>query len=74
MYKSDFLEILWLLKREVIHDRRINRALELLQSRRLPDGTWKIERRQGKLIVPFSPQKYANVLVTGRGLEVLGVL
>lgn len=71
MYRSDFLEILWLLKRENVKDKRVCSAVKLLRSRMLPDGTWKIERKTAKLVVSFPAQKYANSFVTERAKDVM---
>ena len=40
MYKSDFLEILWLLKREKVHSEAMDKALRLLQSKQQPNGSF----------------------------------
>ena len=44
MYKSDFLEILWRLKRERAREEVLLPALELLRSKQLDDKTWPLER------------------------------
>ena len=71
MYKSDYLEILWLLKREDVSDKRMFRALKLLESRRLPDSTWKSERTVSKLVIPFGAARYANAFITERAKKIL---
>ena len=51
MYQADFLEILWLLKREAVKSGRINKVLDFLKSKMNSDSTWKIERQIKNLIV-----------------------
>ncbi len=58
MYKSDFLEILWLLSREGgVRSDKMDKALGLLNSKRKTDGTWELEKQVKDLIVPFSKKK-----------------
>lgn len=66
MYNSDFLEILWLLKREKVKSDLINEALNLLKSKMQSDNVWKIERKINNLIVPFGKQNYGNCFITDR--------
>jgi hypothetical protein len=69
-YKSDFLEILWLLRREGVQDRRMSRALELLRSRMKEDGTWELEKSQNT-IVATGQKGCANAFITERAKAVL---
>jgi len=69
-YKSDFLEILWLLAREEVHDKKMSRALELLRSKRKEDGSWELEKVVN-IIVPIGQKDRANVFITERATEVL---
>ena len=69
-YKSDFLEILWLLKREEIHDPRLQRALTLLRSKMKEDGTWELEK-SSSTIVSIGQKGNANPFITERANEVL---
>ena len=55
-YKSDFLEILWLLAREEVHDRRMSRALALLRSIVKDGGFWELDK-------PVNIAKSANAKV-----------
>lgn len=71
MYHGDFLEILWLLKREQVNSIYIKRALELLKSKMKPDSTWKIERQIKNLIVPIGKRYYGNEFITRRAKEVI---
>lgn len=71
MYKSDYLEILWLLKREGVEDKRINRAAGMLKSRMLPEGIWVPERNPGKLIIPFANKRDGSIFATKRANEVI---
>lgn len=69
MYQADFLEILWLLKRENVRSVLMNRALDLLQTKIKADGTWKIERQIKDLIIPF-PKEVASEFITARARQV----
>jgi len=71
MYKSDFLEILWLLKRERVRSKKLTKALHLLVSKRGEDTGWKIERKMKDLIIPIDRALYGNELVTDRAKEIL---
>jgi len=69
-YKSDFLEILWLLAREEVHDRKMSRALELLRSKMKDGGFWELEKSMNT-IVSIGQKDCANAFVTERATEVL---
>lgn len=69
-YKSDFLEILWLLAREEVHDRRMARSLELLRSRMKDGGFWELEKPTN-VIVSIGQRDCANVFITERAAGVL---
>ena len=69
-YKSDFLEILWLLTREGVHDRRMSRALDLLRSKMKPGGTWELEKSMNT-VVSMGQKGCANVFVSARAAAVL---
>jgi len=69
-YKSDFLEILWLLAREGVHDRRLSRALELLRSKMKEGGFWELEKPKNT-IVSTGQKDCANAFITERAAEVL---
>jgi hypothetical protein len=71
MYKSDFLEILWLLKREKVRSSKMDRALELLREKRLPDRSWKIEKPIKDLVVPLGNRNGGAVMITRRAQEVI---
>jgi hypothetical protein len=71
MYQADFLEILWLLKREQVKSIHIDKALNLLRSKMNPGSTWKIERQIKNLIIPVGNKNYGNELITRRAREVL---
>ena len=70
-WRTDFLELLWVLAREGIHDSRMERALDLLRSRRTVDGSWRLEHPMAGLIVPLKPKALADALITERALEVV---
>ncbi|MBN1482979.1 hypothetical protein EH223_13675 [candidate division KSB1 bacterium] len=69
-YKSDFLEILWLLKREKVHDRKMTRALDLLRSKKKDAGQWELEKSMN-IIVSIGQKDCTNVFITERATEVL---
>lgn len=69
-YKSDFLEILWLLAREEVNDNRMSRALTLLQSRMKDGGFWMLEKPLN-ILVPIGQKDRANAFITERAAGVL---
>lgn len=69
-YKSDVLEILWLLAREEVRDSRISRALALLRSRQQADGSWQLEKSLNT-IVSMGDKGSANPFISARVNEVL---
>jgi hypothetical protein len=69
-YKSDFLEILWLLARENVHDRRMSRHLELLRSKMKDGGFWELEKSMN-IIVSVGQKDCVNAFITERATEVL---
>lgn len=71
MYQCDFLEILWLLKREQVKSVHIQRALNLLKNKMGSDLTWKIERQVKDLIIPMGKKSYGNEFITNRARAVL---
>lgn len=71
MYQADFLEILWILKREKVHSAKMQRALDLLKHKEKPDNTWEIERQIQGMILPIGKKSFGNELVTRRASEVM---
>ncbi len=71
MYQGDYLEILWLLKREKVKSVHINKALNLLKSKMKANSTWKIERQIGNLIIPIGNNNDGNEFITKRAREVI---
>jgi hypothetical protein len=69
--KDDFLEVLWLLAREGISDKRVARAIELLRSKMKTDGYWELEHSVSNLIVSMGRKGCANAFITERAFEVL---
>ncbi|WP_158858886.1 hypothetical protein [Lunatibacter salilacus] len=72
-YKSDFLEILWILAREKITSMEITSALELLQSKRRSDGTWELEREMNNMVVSIGKINQPNQFITERANEVSSI-
>lgn len=69
-YKSDFLELLWLLKREGVRDRRMSRALDLLHVKMKAGGYWELEKSMNT-IVSIGSKNRTNAFVTERAAEVV---
>ena len=69
-YKSDFLEILWLLAREKVNDRKMSLALELLRSKIKDGGFWELEKSMN-IIISIGPKNCANAFITERANDVL---
>lgn len=70
MYKSDFLEILWLLKREKVKSDKLKPALALLQSKQ-QDGSWNLERKVNNMITSVGAVNRPNDFISERAKEVL---
>jgi hypothetical protein len=71
LWWDDFLEILWLLAREGIHDKKMSRAIALLRSKIKSDGNWELEHPVPNLIVSMGQKGCANAFITERAVEVL---
>ncbi len=71
MYKSDFLEILWLLKRENIRSEKLKPAVNLLKSKRMPHGSWNLENKVNNMVTSIGETSRPNYFVTRRAKEVL---
>ena len=71
MYKSDFLEILWLLKRENVRSENIKPTIDLLKSKRLSNGTWNLEKKVNNMTTSIGDINQPNQFVTKRAKEVL---
>ncbi len=70
-YKGDFLEILWILKREAIVSDSLIPALQLLMSKQQSDGTWNLERKMSNMVVSIGSVDRYNPFITERAREVL---
>ncbi len=70
-YKGDFLEILWLLKREEIESEELIPAIELLNSKKTEDGKWVLERTMNNMVTSIGKVNEPNPFVTQRAKEVL---
>lgn len=71
MYKSDFLEILWLLHREGVKSNKMSAAISLLKAKRLKNGTWKLEHQVSNLVTTIGSINKSNPFITERAIEVL---
>ena len=70
-YKGDFLEILWMLKREQVIAPELLPALQLLKSKQNGDGNWELERKMNNMVVPIGKVNEVNPYVTERAKEVV---
>jgi hypothetical protein len=71
MYNSDFLEILWLMKREKVKDNNIMNAVNLLKSKMQPGMKWNLEHPVHNLITSVGVKDKENEFITERAKEVL---
>lgn len=71
MYKSNYLEILWLLKREKVCSGKINNALNLLLSKQDANGAWNLEKKVANMVVSVGTENKPNSFVTKRANEIL---
>jgi len=71
-WKSDTLEILWILAREGVRDRRTARSLELLRSKRKDGGHWELEKPM-RIIVPIGKKNQPNAFITERANETVEI-
>lgn len=71
MYKSDFLEILWLLKREGVRSEKIKPAIDLLRTKCMPDGKWNLEKKVSNMATSIGEINQPNYFVTRRAKEAL---
>ncbi len=69
-YKSDFLEILWLLAREKVQDMKMTRSLDLLRSKKKNNGSWELEKSMN-ITVSIGQKDCTNIFITERANEVL---
>ena len=69
-YRNDFLELLWLLAREEVHDSRMMRALDLLRARMNPAGFWELEKHVNTLVA-IGKVGSPNAFITERARQVL---
>lgn len=72
MYQTDILELLLIFKRLNIQDPRLQEALDILKSKRLENGAWKLENSfNGKMPVAVEQKGKPSKWITLRALEVL---
>jgi hypothetical protein len=71
MYRSNFLEILWLLKRENIRSENILSALQFLKSKQQPEGNWNMEKKISNMDASVGTENKPNEYITKRAVEVL---
>ena len=71
MYRGDFLEILWLLKRERVKSVALKPALDLLKSKQHKDGNWYLERKVHNMVASVGSLHRPNPFITERAKAVL---
>ena len=72
MYQSDVLELLGIMASLHIHDTRLEEAIELVRSKRLANGTWKLANSfNDRLLVPSEEKGKESKWITLRALRVL---
>ncbi|MDD4842404.1 MAG: nitrogen fixation protein NifH [Sphaerochaetaceae bacterium] len=72
MYQSDVLEILDILASLHIHSPDLDEAISLVEKKRTPDGTWKMENSfNDRLLVPIETKGLPSKWVTLKALRVL---
>lgn len=72
MYHADFLEILWLLKREKVQSIHLNKALALLKGKMKSDLSWEIERPVKNMVIRIdTDHNYGKELISRRAREVM---
>jgi hypothetical protein len=69
-YKADFLEILWVLKREQVQSSKLRKALALLRAKQT-NGSWMLERKMNNMVTSVGTVGKANPFVTKRAREVM---
>lgn len=70
-YKGDFLEILWILKREKVKSNKLIPALKLLKSKQTKDENWNLERQMNNMVTSIGTINQPNQFVSERAREVL---
>ena len=70
-YKGDFLEILWILKREGINAPDLQPALDLLRAKQKKGNQWLLERKMNNMITSIGAVDRINPFVTERAREVM---
>ena len=69
--RSDYLELLWLLAREGVQDKRTLRVEELLRSKMQGDGVWELEKPIYNLTASVDQKDSTNAFISERAMEVL---
>ncbi len=75
MWETDVLEMLGLLARAGRWDERARRAIELVMSKRGPNGRWRMERSfNGRFLVPMERRGKESKWITLKALELMKAL
>ncbi|WP_299530187.1 hypothetical protein [Ulvibacterium sp.] len=70
-YKGDFLELLWILKREGVTSNNLKPALALLRSKQNANGEWELERTMHNIVTSIGPVNKSSEFITERANEVI---
>lgn len=72
MYQTDVLELMSIFAELNIHDDRLNEAIEVIKSKQMPDGTWKLEStNNGRMLVSIEAKGLSSKWITLRALKTL---
>ena len=71
IFRTNLLGILWLLMREGVYDKRMEKALNLLKSKQNKDGSWNLDKPVPDLIITLGKKNKPNPFITQRAEEVV---
>ena len=72
MYQTDVLELLNIFAELNIHDDRLNEAIEVIKSKQMPDGTWKLEStNNGRMLVSIEAKGLSSKWITLKASKTL---
>jgi len=72
MYQTDVLELLNIFAELNIRDDRLNEAIDVIKSKQMPDGTWKLEStNNGRMLVSIETKGLSSKWITLKALKTL---
>ena len=72
MYQTDILELLEIFAELKVRDPRMRDALEIIKTKQMTDGTWKLENsNNGKMLVNIEKKGLPSKWITLKALKVL---